>query len=282
MRWLVLCLALLPLVLGVPARAQDKAQTLADIKAELGQLMAEFNALKSETVATGNTAALGGGDALQRMDAIEAALMRLTARAEEIQLQLNRVVSDGTNRVGDIEYRLCEVTEGCDPANLPETPTLGGDGSGAAPATSEPVASETAPAADAGSGPELAMGEQADFDRAKGVLGQGDFRGAADLFATFAQSYPGGPLTQEAQFLRGEALAQAGDTAGSARAYLEAFSSQPEGSFAGEALLKLGQALGDLGQTADACVTLAEVPSRFPGTIHATNADVARQGLACQ
>lgn len=276
LRWLALSAALL----ASPALAQD--QTLADIKTELGQLMAEFNALKAETVASGASgAASGGGDALQRLDAIEAELMRVTSRAEEIELKLNRVVTDGTNRIGDIEYRLCEATEGCDPANLPETPTLGGDAAAAPAAPAEPAAgAEPAPATDAG--PELAMGEKADFDRAKEVLGQGDFRTAADLFATFAQSYPGGPLSQEAAFLRGEALSKLDDKPGAARAYLDAFSGKPEGPFAAESLLKLGQALGDLGQTADACVTLAEVPTRFPGSIHATNADVARQGLGCQ
>ncbi|MBM3615512.1 MAG: tol-pal system protein YbgF [Alphaproteobacteria bacterium] len=283
MRWLVLSasFAVLPL-LGLPAQAQDRAQTLADIKAELGQLMAEFTALKSETVATGATGgSFGAGDVLQRIDAIEAELMRLTSRAEEIELRLTRVVSDGTNRIGDLEYRLCEVTEGCDPANLPETPMLGGDAAGGAAAPATPTAGAD-PAPAAGAGPELAMGEQADFDRAKEVLGQGYFRAAADLFATFAQSYPGGPLSQEAAFLRGEALGQLGDTAGAARAYLDAFSGKSDGPFAAESLLKLGQALGDLGQVPDACVTLAEVPVRFPGTIHATNADVSRQGLGCQ
>jgi tol-pal system protein YbgF len=277
-RWLVVSVALLAL----PVHAQDRAQTLADIKAELGLMMAEFTALKSETVASGATGgSFGAGDALQRMDAIEAELMRLTSRAEEIELRLTRVVSDGTNRIGDLEYRLCEVTEGCDPANLPETPMLGGAADGGAVAPVDPAISGD-PAMPAEGGPELAMGEQADFDRAKEVLAQGDFRGAADLFATFAQSYPGGPLSQEAAFLRGEALVQLADTAGAARAYLDAFSGKPDGPFAAESLLKLGQALGDLGQVPDACVTLAEVPVRFPGTIHATNADLSRQGLGCQ
>ena len=277
-RWLVVSVALLAL----PVHAQDRAQTLADIKAELGLMMAEFTALKSETVASGATGgSFGAGDALQRMDAIEAELMRLTSRAEEIELRLTRVVSDGTNRIGDLEYRLCEVTEGCDPANLPETPMLGGAADGGALSATEPAISGD-PAMPAEAGPELAMGEQADFDRAKEVLAQGDFRGAADLFATFAQSYPGGPLSQEAAFLRGEALVQLADTAGAARAYLDAFSGKPDGPFAAESLLKLGQALGDLGQVPDACVTLAEVPVRFPGTIHATNADLSRQGLGCQ
>jgi tol-pal system protein YbgF len=281
MRWLVLCLALLPL----PAFAQDKAQTLADLKAELGQLSAQFNGLKAELVQSGAAATgAAGGDALQRMDAMEAELTRVTAKAEEIELKLNRVISDGTNRIGDIEFRLCEQTEGCDPSNIPETPILGGD-TAAAPAAADPAlaagtdtGTDTAAAADA---PELAMGEKNDFDRAKAVLGQGDFRAAADLFATFTQSYPGSPLSEEANFNRGEALTKLDDTANAARAYLEAFSGKPGGPFAAESLLKLGQALGALGQVPDACVTLAEVGNRFPATIHATNAQVSMQGLGC-
>jgi hypothetical protein len=74
------------------------------------------------------------------MDTIEAELARLTARTEEVELKLNRVVSDGTNRIGDIEYRVCEVTEGCDPTTLGATPTLGGDARAAAPA---PLATDT-------------------------------------------------------------------------------------------------------------------------------------------
>jgi hypothetical protein len=137
---LAVALCLLP-VLG---HAQDRAQTLADIRAELSALAAEFNALKAELVSTGAaTSGAAGGDALTRMDTIEATLARLTARTEEVELKLNRVVSDGTNRIGDIEYRLCEVTEGCDPANLGATttwaairaalpaPSCGGNGTGA-------------------------------------------------------------------------------------------------------------------------------------------------------
>lgn len=271
---LFLVMAFLP----VAAFAQD-AQTLADIRAQISQLQAEFNSLKSELVTTGAAATgAAGGDALQRMDAIEAALTRLTSKTEEVELKLNRVVTDGTNRIGDLEFRLCELEEGCDIAALGDTAPLGGGGAGAVapvmPTTTDPAAAVTA-------GPELAIGEQADFDRAKEVLGQGDFRAAADLFATFTQSYPGGPLTQEAHFLRGESLSQLGDTAGAARSYLEAFSGQPSGPQAAPALLKLGQSLGALGQTPEACVTLQEVGTRFPGSAEASNATLAMQGLGC-
>jgi tol-pal system protein YbgF len=270
---LAFALCLLP-VLG---HAQDRAQTLADIRAELSALAAEFNALKAELVSTGAaTSGAAGGDALTRMDTIEATLARLTARTEEVELKLNRVVADGTNRIGDIEYRLCEVTEGCDPATLGATPSLGGD-TGAAPVAD----AGTAPATGTG-GVELAVAEQQDFDRAKEVLGQGDFPGAAALFATYAQSYPGGPLVPEAHYLRGEALTKQGDTGNAARAYLDAFSAAPQGPLAPDALLKLGEGLGALGQVQEACVTLAEVGNRFPGSTAATQSTVAMQGLGCQ
>lgn len=280
---LALLLTAIPFAASGPVWAQDKAQTLADIRAELGQLAAEFNALKAETVASGASASFGGGDALQRMDSIEAELARLTARTEEVELKLNRVVSDGTNRIGDIEYRLCEMTEGCDPMNLGATSVLGGGTAAAAapaPATpTEPAATGTATAPAAG--PEMAVAEKEDFDRAKEVLGQGDFRRAEQLFAAYAQSYPGGPLIPEANFLRGEALTSLGETSNAARAYLDAYSSDPKGQFAPDALLKLGEALGKLGQTNEACVTLGEVPKQYPATMAATQAPIAMQGLGC-
>ena len=268
---------LLALAAG-PALAQDRAQTLADIRGALAALAAEFNALKSELVTTGAaTSGAAGGDALTRMDTIEAALASLTARTEEVELRLNRVVADGTNRIGDIEYRVCELTDGCDPTALAATPTLGGDAGGGAVAPV--VVTDPAPA---GGGAELAVAEQEDFDRAKEVLGSGDFRGAAELFATYAQSYPGGPLIPEAHFLRGEALTSLGETSDAARAYLDAFSAAPDGPFAPDALLKLGQGLGALGQVQEACVTLGEVGIRYPASMAAAQSVTAMQGLGCQ
>jgi tol-pal system protein YbgF len=271
MRGLVLgvMLALMP---GM-APAQDRAQSLADIRAEIAALSGEFNALKQELVASGGiNTGIAGGDALQRLDAIEAALARLTAETEQVQIRVNKVAADGTLRLGDLEIRVCELTEGCDIMNLPPTAPLGGDGTVATPVTPTPSTG----------GPELAVAEKADFDRAKEVLGQGDFRTAAELFQTYAQTYQGGPLSQEAHLLRGDALTQLGDTGNAARAYLEAFSGTPNGALAGQALVKLGQSLGQLGQTPEACVTLAEVGTRFPGSADATAAQGAMAQLGCQ
>ena len=282
MRWLLLIALMLPL----PAIAQDKAQTLADVKAELASLAGQFNALKQELVTTGAaTSGAAGGDALQRLDAIEAELTRLTAKTEQVQLKVNAVVADGTNRIGDIEFRLCEMTKGCDTSTLPATPDLGAMAGGATattpPLVVAPPTDGTVPPNAGNGGAELAVNEQSDFDRAKAVLASGDFRGAATLFETYAQSYPGGPLAQEAGVLRGDALTQTGDTAKAARSYLDAFSGATEGSMAGQALTKLGQSLGKLGQKPEACVTLAEVGKRFPGSVDDTNARLAAQALGC-
>lgn len=277
------------LIAAGAAVAQDKAETLAQMRAELEALAGQLQALRSELVAGGQTAiaAAGGPGALDRMNAMEAELSRLTAATEQLQIRVEKVVADGTNRVGDLEFRICELEEGCDPANLPIAATLGGPATGAAAgggaATSDPAAASGGTAG-ASTQPtvELAINEQADFDRAKAKMDGGDFAGAATDFATFAQNYPGGPLTGEAQFLQGEALGKANDTAGAARAYLAAFSGAPEGPRAPAALLRLGAALGLLGQTQDACVTLGEVPVRFPGAAEAAEAQTTMQQLGCQ
>ncbi|MCV2871717.1 tol-pal system protein YbgF [Defluviimonas sp. WL0050] len=267
-------------LLGAPAFAQDRTQTIADMRAELSALAGQLQALRSELVAGGASAmqAAGGASALDRMNAMEAELSRLTSQTEALQNQINRVVSDGTNRIGDLEFRICELEEGCDPANLPITQSLGG-GTGAGAAL---PAVTTLPATNTGAAPELAMSEQADFDAAKAALESGDYQGAADKFSAFTTNYPGGPLTGEAQFLRGEALLQLGDTSNAARAYLNAFSGAPDGPRAPASLLKLGAALGVLGQTQEACVTLGEVGVRFPTAPEAVEASTAMQALACQ
>jgi len=265
----------LAVLLPLAAAAQDdRSQTLADLRSELALLTQEVTGLRQELAATGaSQPGLGGGSALQRLDAIEAALSQLTAKTESLEFRINKVVTDGTNRIGDIEFRLTEL-EGGDISALPATPPLGGE------AGTVPAPALTAPVAGAGA-PELAVGEQADFDRAREVLGTGDFRTAADLFKTFTETYSGGPLSGDAYFLLGESLSQAGETANAARAYLESFSGTPNGPRAPEALLKLGQSLGTLGQVPEACVTLREVGVRFPGSAPAAQAETALQGLGC-
>lgn len=263
---LALCLTL---AFPLPLAAQD--QTLADIRQELSVLFVEVQRLKRELSTTGGVSTRITGDTLQRIDLIEAELQRLTSKTEELEFRIGKVVSDGTNRIGDLEFRLCELEQGCDIGSLGTTATLGG---GAAPVVTPTVAPQ-------GDDTQLAVGERADFDRAKAALESGDFHSAADQFATFTETYTGGPLSSEAHFLRGEALAGLGETSGAARAYLTAFSGDPNGARAPDALMRLGQSLAELGQVSEACVTLGEVGARFPGASQAVEAAAERQRLGC-
>ena len=255
---------------GAPALAQD--QTLADIRQELSVLYVEVQRLKRELSTTGSPGgATGGGTVLDRVDRIEGELQRLTSKTEELEFRIGQVVRDGTNRIGDLEFRLCELEPGCDIGALGETSTLGGGAAPAVAATPQTQSEAT----------ELAVGEQADFDRAKAALDSGDFRGAAELFAAFAETYTGGPLSIDASYFRAEALAGLGETNRAARAYLNSFSAAPNGPRAPDALLKLGESLGDLGQTSEACLVLSDVGARFPGAPQVAQAQAALQSLGC-
>jgi len=246
-----------------PGLAQDRDATLADIRQELSVLYVELRRLRRELSTTGGTGELvTGGSVLDRLSAIEGELQRLTAQTEELELRIEGVVRDGTNRIGDLEFRLCELEPDCDIATLGETPTLGGAGA------SDPVPG-AAPADDAANGdgaaePELAVGEKEDFENAEAALEDGEYAAAADLLRGFRETYPGSPLAGRAGLLLGRALEGAGDTSGAARAFLNTFSAAPADPAAPQALYRLGAALGRLGKVDEACVTLGEVGPRYP------------------
>jgi len=267
-RILVLCgLLLSPL----PAVAQE--QTLADIRQELTVLFVDVQRLRRELSTTGGlNSGVVGNTPLDRLNAIEAELQRLTANGEQLEFRINQITADANNRIGDLNFRLCELEAGCDIGQLDDTP-LGG--------LAAPTVPVVAPAPATG-GPALAIGEQSDFERAQAAITAGDFQGGADLLAGFISTYPGSPLTSDANFLRGNAFEGLGQTTEAARAYLAAFSDDPTGARAPEALFKLGASLGAIGQTQDACLTLAEVNVRFPGNPAVGLAQAEMQTLGCQ
>ncbi|RME16807.1 MAG: tol-pal system protein YbgF [Alphaproteobacteria bacterium] len=280
MRRRFLAAAALALTLSAgPAPAQQAdAATLADIRQELTVIGVEILRLKRELNTTGAAAVpTGAGTTLDRVNALEAELTRLTAQTEALQMRIDRVVRDGTNRIGDLEFRLCELEPECDVASLPETPVLGG---GELPAAAAPLPAEPGPEATA-SGEQLAVAERSDFDAAMAAMDAGRAQEAADRFAAFVDTYPGSPLAGQANYLRGEALWELGQVAAAARAYLASYSVSPTGEYAPEALLKLGVALGELGQQTEACVTLGEVEKRFPDNGPVAEAREAMAKLGC-
>lgn len=265
-----LALALAALV-SAPALAQD--ETLADIRQELSFLFVDIQRLKRELSTTGGVSVtIGGTSALERIDLIEAEMVRLTARTEELENRINRVVLDATNRIGDLEFRLIEL-EGGDVSQLGVTTTLGGDIDSLLLAVPVPVGTA--------GGTELAVREQSDFDRARAALEDGQYADAAQLFAGFSAAYADGPLSVDADYFRGEALFALGDTANAARAFLESYSRAPESVRAPDALFWLGVSVGELGQISEACFLLGEVWVRFPVASAVSDAASAMLDLGC-
>lgn len=264
------------LVLALPAPAalaQSRSETLADIRQELSVLWVDIQRLRTELSTTGGAGGTAGGSTLERLDAIEGELRRLTSATETLQIRVDSIVTDGTNRIGDLEFRLCELEDECDIGSLGDTPTLGG---GAAPA-----AAPALPATTGSNGPRLAEAEQSDFDRAMALYEAGDFAGAAQGFEAYTDTYPGGALSAEAHFWRGEAEARQGAWSRAARAYLASFSGAPDAPRAPESLYRLGTSLNELGQRDEACLTLGEVEVRYPSSPTVLDARAAMTRVGC-
>lgn len=272
---LVAAMALLP----VSAATAQQTETLADIRQDASVLFVELRQLRQELNTTGPSDVQVTGSVLDRMEAIEAELSRIIAKSEELEFGIARVVEDGTNRLGDIDFRLCELESDCDVATLEPTARLGGDAVPSAPSPDRapPPATDAAPLADG----ELAVSEEADFIEARDALEAEDYSGAAQLFAAFRETYPRGPLEAAALVGEGRALDGAGDVREAARRFLQAFSDYPDARVAPEALWRLGVQLGRLGSVSEACITLAEVEARYPGSEFGARASDSRAELDC-
>ncbi|KGJ20433.1 tetratricopeptide repeat protein [Paracoccus sanguinis] len=278
---------------AAPAVAAE-GRTLADLRADLKALAAELKSLRAELNASGAAGfqAAGGDSAIDRMNAMERDLARLTGEAERLRKRIDQVVRDGTNRIGDIEFRLCEMEEGCDLGAL-TTPTLGDQSAGtggvvggvvggtvaaAGPATGHPAGADpVTPSA----GVPLTAAERRSFEAASAAMQQGDFPRAAELFAAFARTHADSPAAAEAQFLRGAALDSAGDAKGATAAWLSAFAAAPTGPRAADALLGLSR-VAAVGKAPSAgCVYLTELTTRFAGTPQADEAERRSTAANC-
>ncbi len=265
-RWIMLACSL---VLYSPVHSQEREETLADVRQDLSYLYVEIQRLKRELSTTEAPAGILVDDTiLKRVNAIEFELQRLTDATERLEFRVNRVVEDGTSRLGDLEFRLVEL-EGGDVSQLAETTTLGGE---IEIRERQLIEIEEV---------ELTVGEEADFDMALMALEEKRFEEAAEMFKRFGKTYPTSPLVPEAYLMQGKALEANEDFKGSARAYLESFSNYQNSKIAPEALTRLGKALVKLGQIEAGCQMLSQVEMRFPDTSFAEEADKEMQTLAC-
>ena len=267
-------------VLPCAVQAQDE-QTLMDIRQELEFVYAEILSLKRDLSTTGNALqTVNNGPALQRIDMLEAEVRRITGQIEAKQNWIKRIVTEGTKRVGHLEFRLCELEVGCDIGSLDRIAPMGGQvPDRKATSTGRQSTAQLADASEDASS--ATNSERATFQRAMAAFEAQEFASAASQFATLTSNFPGGPLTGEAHYWRGAALAGQGDWAAAASSFLESFSGSPQGTKAPEALYRLGISLRELGQTEEACLMLSEVPIRYPVSLILEEAAAERSALGC-
>lgn len=265
--------------LAAPAAAQD-TQTLADIRQELQLVYGELLSLKRELSTTGSVQLRSSNaPVLTRIDELEEEIRRLTAQIEEAEFRIQKIVEDGTNRIGDLEFRLCELEPACDISQLDRTQPLGGKY--VLPPSAPAAGASAGGGSQAGASGSATESERATFEQAMAAFERSEFAAAAEQFDALVQNFPGGPLTGEAYFWKGAALAGLEDWRGAAEAFLDSFSAAPQGVKAPDALYRLGLSLGKLGQKEEACLMLSEVPVRYPESAAAAQAKADFAALGC-
>ena len=275
----------------------DNEQRLADIRSELALLQDQIQGLRNELIQAtpAETGVANAGPLMVRVDAMEEELRTLTGQVEQLRFRIEAVVTDGTNRIGDLEFRLTEL-EGGDFSTLGETRPLGEGSTTAAtaqplpdaplalPQDETPIAGLSDKSVDGSIRPRLRDGGASiqqtaalatdpvvtqppmedGFDAALTAYREGRYTEAITGFDGYIQTQPDAARAHEAAYWKGEALAAQGSWNLAARSYLDAFSGAPQGPKAPESLLRLGVSLGRLGQFNEACQTLSEVGKRFP------------------
>ncbi|NHF73545.1 tetratricopeptide repeat protein [Paracoccus xiamenensis] len=274
------------------ARPPVDAATLADMQTTLRAVSADLQALRAELLTSGaqGFAAAGGDSAIDRMNAMEARIATLTEQTEQLSNRIKQVVADGTNRVGDIEFRLCELDPNCDLGAL-MTADLGGQGTGMTPAPAGdpvpmppsdvsaqtlPPMTETPPTATPPT-----EEEAREFAEIRALVAAQDWAQANTKLDHLVTAHAGGPLTTEALYLQGIARQGDGRETEAAQSFLMAFSAAPDGPRAAASLLALSQAMAGLGTPADACPYLGELTRRFPASPEAADAVPLTEAAAC-
>jgi tol-pal system protein YbgF len=111
----------------------------------------------------------------------------------------------------------------------------------------------------------------------------GDYTLAEKEFSSYIAAYPKSGRAADANFWLGEAQYSQAKYADSAKTFLNAHQTYGKSPKAPEMLLKLGMSLAALDNRETACVTLREVPKRYPNAPKAVLAKVGseQKRLAC-
>lgn len=276
------------------AGAEVDPDTLADMQVALRAISSDLQALRAELLASGSEgfAAAGGDSVIDRMNAMESRIADLTAQTERLSNSIRRVVAESGNRIGDLEFRLCEIDPNCDLGALMSEQLGAGTGAAAVAPGVEGPASAALPSdisavvlpppaeqpADVAPPTEE---EDREFAEARIAVEQGRWQDAVAQLEHLVSAHAGGPLTAESLYLLGRAQHAGSAPEAAAQSWLMAFSAAPDGARAPASLLALAQVLTEMGTAEDACPYLEELGRRFPNSAEAETAAGMAPAAAC-
>ncbi len=192
-----------------------------------------------------------------RVDALEAALARLTGQAEENGNRLRQLEAGFTSLRSDVENRMSAA-----PA-VPQTA-----------AQQAPVGQRLPTPQEQSLTPEAsAVVGQADGDPEQAYLAgfklweQKRFADAQTALEAMAKRYPDHPKASWARNLAGRALLDDGKPAAAAKTLFANYEANPKGERAADSLFYLGQALTQLKKTTEACQVYGELQDVFGATL---------------
>ncbi|MEM7547332.1 MAG: tol-pal system protein YbgF [Pseudomonadota bacterium] len=210
--------------------------------------------------------ALAGGNLLDRLNALEDELSRLTGQLEQLQFAQRSHEDAAKLKLEDLEYRIIEL-EGGDPSILFQNDEPQQEGN-LAPAPSAPSSggtlgtlTSTAPVSGA---------EKAEYEAGVAAIQSGRVVEGRGVLEGFLTSYPDSPLAGDAYYWLGESYFLNGEYQAAANRFLDAATLFPDGPLAPDSLLKLGVTLSLLGRDDVACQTLREVATRYPNAEQTT------------
>jgi tol-pal system protein YbgF len=212
-------------------------------------------------------------DMLNRLDQMERDLQQLRG---ELELQTHQQ-EDMTRRQRelylDVDRRLQQLETGQPAAPVTAPPTVTAPPLSAQPAA--PLSPDIAPPPVAGS-----SAEQADYERALGILREGRYPEAADAFNRLLASYPGGDYADNATYWLGETYYVTREFDRALSTFSTLVTDFPQSSKVPDARLKIGYIHYEKSNWKLARQELSTVVSTYPGTTAARLANDRLQRMS--
>lgn len=146
--------------------------------------------------------------------------------------------------------------------------------------TEEPITSLSLPAQDAGAEPkpqpppDITESPQILYNRALSKYKNTDYKDAAFLFKSFAQTYPNHELADNSLYWEGECRYAVKNFSQAIEAFQRIINEYPEGSKVPDAMLKTGYAYLSLGDRENARIHLKKVVKNYPFSPSGTKAEM--------